>query len=135
MVRLFSSILRKDDDDRFYLVTPVEKCGIEVEDAPFVAVELNVTGSGRDQILCFRTHVDDEVVAGKDHPIWVTEDAASAGPSPYLMVRSGLTALINRPVFYQLVDLGVELERDGCAHFGVWSHGEFFSLGSAEGFE
>jgi len=134
MVRLFSSILRKDDD-RFYLVTPVEKCGIEVEDAPFLAVELSVTGSGTDQILCFRTQVDDQVCAGKDHPIWVNFAAETGEPSPYVMVRAGLTALINRPVFYQLVDLGVEYEQDGAMQFGVWSSGEFFSLGSTEGFE
>jgi len=134
MVRLFSSILRKDDD-RFYLVTPVEKCGIEVEDAPFLAVELSVTGSGSDQILCFRTQVDDQVMASKDHPIWVDIAVESGEPSPYVMVRAGLAALINRPVFYQLVELGVEREQDGIRQFGVWSSGAFFALGSTEDFE
>ena len=134
MVRLFSSILRKDDD-RFYLVTPVEKCGIGVEDAPFLAVELDITGTGSDQILSFRTQVDDVVQAGENHPIWVMVDEETGEPSPYVMVRAGLAALIHRPVFYQLVELGLEREQDGETQFGVWSSGEFFSLGSVEGFE
>lgn len=133
MVRLFSSILRKDDD-RFYLVTPVEKCGIEVEDAPFLAVELSVTGSGRDQILHFRTQVDDQVQAGPDHPIWVNIAPETGEPSPYVMVRAGMAALINRPVFYQLVELGTERQHKDQTEFGVWSAGHFFPLGSTEGF-
>ena len=135
MVRLFSTILRKDDDQKFYLVTPVEKCGIEVEDAPFLAVELTVTGSGRDQILCFRTNVDDEVSAGQGHDIRVSFDAQSGEPAPYVHVRAGLEALIHRPVFYQLVDLGVIEDHGGVDWFGVWSGGQFFPMSLAKDLE
>ena len=135
MVRLFSTILRKDDDQKFYLVTPVEKCGIEVEDAPFLAVELTVTGGGRDQILCFRTNVDDEVIAGAGHEIRVSFDPESGEPAPYVHVRAGLEALIHRPVFYQLVDLGVIEPHAAEDWFGVWSGGQFFPMSLAKDLE
>lgn len=130
MVKLFSSVLRKDGDD-YFLVTPVEKLGIRVDDAPFVAVALSVEGEGRNQRLRFITHVDDEVVAGAGHPLRVEQDPASGEPAPYLHVRANLEALIHRNVFYQLVDLAVEHERDGQVWLGVWSDGTFFPLGAA----
>ncbi len=132
MVQLFSSILRHDEDGRYYLITPVEKCGIEVEDAPFVAVEVKATGKGRSQVLAFRTHVDDWVTAGEGHPIRVHIDPESDEPSPYILVRGRLEALINRAVFYELVALGVVDEGDGKDMFGVWSSGQFFPFAPAD---
>ena len=132
MVRLFSTILRHDDDGVFYLVTPVEKIGITVDDAPFVAVGLTVSGDGEDQVLEFRTNVDDYTIIDADHPIRVDVDLISGEPSPYILVRDRLEALINRPTFYQMVDLGVERIKDGKSEFGVWSSGHFFPLGSLD---
>jgi len=129
LVKLFASVLRRDDDGTYWLVTPVEKGRIEVEDAPFVAVALTVEGAGRDQRLRFRTNLDDEVVAGPDHPIRVSENPETGEPAPYVLVRDRLEALIARSVFYDLVALGVEEERDGETLFGVWSEGRFFPLG------
>ena len=123
LVRLFSSIL-KLEDGKYFLVTPVEKVGIIVDDAPFVAVDFDATGGGRDQILKFTTQVGDCVTAGPDHPIRVVRDADTGEPSPYVMVRAGLEALIDRKSFYRLVDLGVH--HDGW--FGLWSGGQFFAM-------
>lgn len=128
MVRLFSTILRRDGDD-YLLVTPVEKVGIKVDDAPFVAVRLDVQGEGERQVLRFVTNVEDEVEAGPDHPLRVVIDPQTQEPSPYVHVRANLEALINRSVFYQLVELAVSRTVDGQRWLGVWSHGEFFPLG------
>ncbi|SDS46294.1 DUF1285 domain-containing protein [Pseudomonas oryzae] len=127
MVRLFSTILRRDGDD-YFLVTPVEKVGIRVDDAPFVAVEMEVEGAGEGQALRFRTNVDDELVAGAEHPLRVVLDAQSGEPSPYVHVRANLEALIHRNVFYQLVELAVPREIDGQVWLGVWSGGEYFPI-------
>lgn len=126
MVRLFSTIIRLDPDGKYYLVTPVEKVGITVEDAPFVAVEMTVEGKGRDQKLTFRSNVDDFATAGPDNPIRVEIDPETQEPSPYVRMRSNLDALIARAVFYDMVELAEE--RDGV--LGVWSNGVFFPLGS-----
>lgn len=123
LVRLFSSILRKDGDD-YFLVTPVEKVGITVDDAPFVAVDFTAEGSGEAQVLTFHTHVGDTAVAGPDHPIRVTRDPETGEPSPYVLVRANLEALIDRKSFYRLVDIGTH--HDGW--FGLWSSGEFFRI-------
>jgi hypothetical protein len=128
LVRLFASVLRREGDD-YLLVTPVERGRIVVDDAPFTAVELDVSGSGANQRLDFRTNLDDRVVAGPGHPIRVTHDADTAEPSPYIEVRGGLEARIVRSVYYQLVDLGEERRVAGEDVFGVWSSGQFFSLG------
>lgn len=128
MVRLFSSIIRRDGND-YFLVTPVEKVGITVEDAPFVAVSVEVSGEGERQVLRFVTHVEDEVEAGTEHPIRVVIDAVTQEPSPYVHVRANLEALIHRNVFYQLVELAVVREIDGRRWLGVWSGGEFFPIG------
>lgn len=127
LVRLFSSILKREDD-RFYLVTPVEKVGITVDDAPFVAVDFTAEGSGIAQVLTFTTHVDDVVAAGPDHPIRIARDAATGEPAPYVMVRRGLEALIDRKSFYRLAELGTEHEVGGVLQFGLWSGGAFFPL-------
>jgi len=130
LVRLFATVLRREGDGAYYLVTPVERCRVEVEDAPFVAVALTVSGRGRRQSLEFRTNLDDRVVADDRHPIRVDHDSVSGEPRPYLMVRAGLEALIARPVYYQLVELGVERKVGGDYLYGVWSEASFFALGS-----
>ncbi|NND21903.1 MAG: DUF1285 domain-containing protein [Silicimonas sp.] len=123
MVRLFSTILRKDGD-RYVLVTPVEKVGIVVDDAPFVAVDFEATGAGEDQILTFETNVGDHAAAGPDHPIRVEREAETGEPSPYVHIRADLEALIDRKSFYRLVEIGTH--RDDW--FGVWSGGTFFPI-------
>ncbi|WP_295474385.1 DUF1285 domain-containing protein [uncultured Pseudomonas sp.] len=128
MVKLFSNILRRDGDD-WFLVTPVEKVGIRVDDAPFVAISMQVQGAGESQVLRLTTQVDDEFDLGPEHPLRVHSDPHTGEPSPYVRVRSNLDALIHRNVFYQLVDLAVPRELDGQRWLGVWSAGEFFPIG------
>ena len=130
MVKLFASVLSRDEDGVYWLTTPVEKGRVEVDDAPFLAVGLEVGGAGRNQVLRFRTNIDDEVTADADHPIRVALDPASREPAPYLLVRGRLEALINRSVFYELVGLGVEQIIEGETLFGLWSAGHFFPLGN-----
>lgn len=127
LVRLFSTIL-KLEDGKYYLVTPVEKVGITVDDAPFVAVDFMAEGSGRDQQLTFQTNVGDHAIAGPDHPIRVVRDAETGEPSPYVMIRAGLEALIDRKSFYRLVDLGAHADHEGARWFGLWSGGMFFPV-------
>nr|WP_240722507.1 DUF1285 domain-containing protein [Poseidonocella sp. HB161398] len=126
MVKLFSSILKKEGD-AYFLVTPVEKVGIQVDDAPFVAVDFAVSGEGADQVLTFTTHVGDVVAAGPDNPIRV-EMGEDGEPAPYVHVRAGLEALIDRKSFYRLVELGEE--QDGW--FGLRSGGAFFGIDRAD---
>ena len=128
LVRLFSTILRKDPDG-FHLVTPVEKMRISVEDAPFVAVLLRVEGEGKNQRLIFTTNVGDDTPACADNPIRVETDPVSEEPSPYVHVRRGLEARIARAVFYQLADMAVPGEGEHESVLGVWSDGVFFPLG------
>ncbi|MGB6231011.1 MAG: DUF1285 domain-containing protein [Litorimonas sp.] len=125
LVELFASVLRKDEDGRTYLVTPVEKLGVQVERAPFLAVRVDATGTGEDQRLFFKTNLNETVEAGPDNPIRVETDPDSMEPDPYVLVRGRLEAAINRPVFYELVELAVE--RNGS--LGVWAGGAFFPLG------
>jgi hypothetical protein len=120
-------VLRKDGDD-YFLVTPVEKIGITVDDAPFVAVDFEPTGEGSDQVLTFVTNVEDEAVAGPDHPIRVVRDPETGEPSPYILIRRNLEALIDRKSYYRLVEVGAVEPVDGVEMFGVWSSGEFFSF-------
>ncbi|PUB10844.1 hypothetical protein DFP92_11616 [Yoonia sediminilitoris] len=127
LVKLFSTILRKDGDD-YVLVTPVEKVGITVDDAPFVAVDFNQTDEG----LVFETNVGDFVTAGADHPIRVVRDDVTGEPSPYVLVRANLEALIDRKSFYRLVDIGEEADHEGERWFGVRSQGVFFPIIPAE---
>jgi hypothetical protein len=123
LVRLFSTILRKDDD-RYVLVTPVEKVGITVDDAPFVAVDFEREGDA----LRFVTNLGDEAVAGPDHPIRVERDPETGEPSPYILVRDRLEALIDRKSFYRLVEIGEHAEHEGARWFGVRSSGVFFPI-------
>ena len=127
LVKLFSSILRKDGE-KYFLVTPVEKVGITVDDAPFVATDFDVAGAGTAQVLTFTTHVGDSAVAGPEHPIRVDRDPETGEPSPYVLVRANLEALIDRKSFYRLVDCGAHHDVDGQSWFGVWSSGQFFSI-------
>jgi len=123
LVRLFSTILRRDGED-YFLVTPVEKVGITVDDAPFVAVDFEASGTGADQVLTFETNVGDFIQAGPDNPIRVVRDVHTGEPSPYVLVRANLEALIDRKSFYRLVDIGSHFE----GWFGLWSGGEFFQV-------
>ncbi|HVW56776.1 MAG TPA: DUF1285 domain-containing protein [Rhizobiaceae bacterium] len=132
LVRLFSTVLRKDEDGKTYLVTPVEKVGIRVADAPFVAVEMNASGEGAGQILTFRTNVGDVVEAGPDHPLRFVDEEGTDGLKPYLHVRGRLEALVARPVMYELVNVGEEIEVGGTAMFAVRSNGMVFPIMPAE---
>jgi hypothetical protein len=130
MVKLFSRILRKDEDGVTYLVTPYEKVIVHVEDAPFLAVRVDRTGApGPDQYLTFTTNLDYETIAGPDAPLRVETDAATGEPAPYVLVRGRLEAKLTRPVFYELVDIAVPAP-DGTDRLGVWSRGVFFPLGA-----
>ncbi|QMU57021.1 MAG: DUF1285 domain-containing protein [Boseongicola sp.] len=127
LVRLFSTILRKDGD-RYVLVTPVEKVGIQVDDAPFVAVDFTPMGEGDEQTLEFETNLGDTAVAGPDHPIRVERDPETGEPSPYVHIRADLEALIDRKSFYRLVDIGAHTDHNGASWFGLWSEGVFFPI-------
>ena len=123
LVRLFSSILKKEGE-KYFLVTPVEKVGLVVEDAPFVAVDFHAEGEGQAQVLTFRTHVGDQTVAGPENPIRVERDPETGEPAPYVHVRAGLEALIDRKSFYRLAEIGAHHE----GMFGLWSSGTFFPM-------
>lgn len=127
LVKLFASILRKDGDG-YVLVTPVEKWGITVEDAPFVALDFEVTGEGTAQSITFFTNVEDATTADADHPIRVEQDPETGEPAPYVMVRDGLEARMDRKSFYRLIELGEHAPHAGESWFGIWSGGVFFPL-------
>ena len=124
LFKLFSSVLRRDEDGKFYLVTPVEKCGIRVDDAPFVALRMEVEGEGRAQHLRFETNVDDVVTVDAEHPMRVEDEEGTGGLKPYVLVRDRLEALVSRALFYDLVARGC-VEGDW---FGVWSGGKFWPM-------
>jgi hypothetical protein len=130
LVKLFASILKREGDKHF-LVTPVEKVGIVVDDAPFLAVEMKTTVGDAGQVLEFRTNVDDWVPAGRDHPLRFELQQQTGGLKPYLHVRRDLWAKVTRALFYDLVALGEERDVDGKAMFGVASQGEFFVMAEA----
>jgi uncharacterized protein len=128
LVKLFASVLRREADGSYWLVTPAERGLIKVDDVPFLAVALVVEGEGRGQALTFRTNLDEFVTAGFDAPLRI-ETAADGEPAPYILVREGLEARLARPVFYDLVELGTEERIEDTRQFGVWSRGVFFRLG------
>jgi hypothetical protein len=128
LVKLFASVLRREADGRYWLVTPAERGRVEVDDVPFLAVAVTVEGEGRDQQLIFRTNLDEFVTAGPDNPLRV-ETTAKGEPAPYILVRDRLEARLARPVFYQLVEIGTEEKVQDTVQFGVWSKGAFFPLG------
>ncbi len=135
LVQLFSTVLRRDEDGRTYLVTPVEKVGIRVEDAPFVAVEVNASMRDGEQVLTFRTNVGDVTEAGPDNPLRFTEEEETSGLKPYLLVRGRLEALVNRAVTYELAALGEEVEVEGRRMFAVRSNGAVFPIMPADRLE
>ena len=122
-MKLFASILLREED-KYFLVTPVEKVGIRVHDAPFIAVDFETSGEGDAQRLTFTTNLEDITVAGPNAPLRFVRDVVTGEPSPYVRVRRNLEALIDRKSFYRLVDLGTH--HDGW--FGVWSGGAFFGI-------
>lgn len=128
LVRLFARVLRRDGDGRHYLVTPAEKVDVDVADAPFLAVEMEVEGADESQTLIFRTNVDDIVRCGPDHPLRFVEELPGGGLKPYLTVRAGLEALVTRALIYDLVELAVSCSRGGRDQLGLWSGGTFFAL-------
>ena len=130
LVKLFASVLRREADGHYYLVTPAERALVRVEDAPFMAVGMEVEGSGQDQRLTFRTNVDDEVTAGADHPLRFRPERDGSF-TPFVLVRDGLEARLDRPVYYELVEVAVTKRRDGRDELGVWSGGTFFLFPTA----
>jgi hypothetical protein len=128
LVQLFSSVLRKDEDGKTYLVTPVERVGIRVADAPFIAVEMDVSGTGDGQVITFRTNVGDVVEVGPDHPLRFVDEDATGGLKPYVLVRGRLEALVARPVMYELIGHGEEIEVGGKRMFAVRSKGAVYPI-------
>ena len=128
LVQLFARVLRKDADGKHYLVTPVEKVDVAVADAPFLAVEMEVLRTGRDQMLVFRTNVDDVVRCDPEHPLRFVRQDGSGGLKPYVLVRGGLDALVTRAVYYDLVALAVTEQREGGDALGIWSGGTFWPM-------
>jgi len=131
LVQLFASVMRREEDLRYYLVTPVEKCGITVDDAPFVAVAMAVSGEGRDQEIALTTNLDDTVTVDDRHPLRFADEAGTAGLKPYVLVRGRLEALVARPIFYDLVALGTVERQHDTDWFGVWSAGRFWPMARA----
>lgn len=125
LVKLFSTVLSRDEDGVYWLTTPVERGTIEVEDAPFTAVDVRQ----EDGRILFQTNLDHEVVLGPDHPLRIEIDPRSDEPRPYIAVKDGLDALILRPVFYHLIDMAEEVTDGDETRFGVWSDGQYFELG------
>jgi len=133
LMKLFASVLRHDNDGKYYLVTPVEKCGIRVDDAPFVAVRMSIAGQGKDQVISFETNADDEVLLDDAHPLRVADEEGTGGLKPYVLVRANLEALVSRALFYDIVAAGSVVDE----WFGVWSSGRFWKMKPAAeiGFE
>jgi hypothetical protein len=131
LVKLFASVLKREGD-RYFLVTPVEKCGIQVDDAPFLAVELNIEEAAAGPVLNFRTNVDDWVACGPQHALRFEPEAGTGGLKPYLHVRRDLWAKVTRTLFFDLVARGEEREVEGKAMFGVASMGSFFCMAPAD---
>ena len=131
LVKLFASVLKREGD-KYFLVTPVEKCGIQVDDVPFLAVELKTGQSVGGRVLNFRTNVDDWVECGPEHPLRFEPESGTGGLKPYLHVRRDLWAKVTRSLFFDLVDLGEECDVGGAAMFGVTSKGAFFPMAPAD---
>lgn len=129
LVKLFSTVLKKENDN-YFLVTPVEKLGIKVEDAPFLVTQMELQSAGQEQVITFIDNCDNHVTLDQQHPLWVEQDGKTGEPSPYIMIRKNLHALIHRNVFYQLVEIAEERIIDQQKHLGVISIGDFYSLGT-----
>jgi uncharacterized protein len=131
LVKLFASVLKREGD-RYFLVTPVEKCGITVEDAPFLATGMKMETLPSGRVLRFVTNVGDEVLCGPDHPLRFEPETGTGGLKPYLLVRRNLWAKVTRALFYDLVELGEERSVEGVRLYGVVSQGQFFSMAPVE---
>jgi hypothetical protein len=129
MVCLFASVLERRADGSYWLVTPGEMGTIEVEDVPFVAVEMFSCGCGREKVVSFRTNMDEIVTVDADHALRIAECGETGEPLPYVHVRDGLEARLTRSVYYELVAQGFEEKVDGEELYGLWSSGTFFPLG------
>jgi len=129
MVCLFASMLRRQDDGSYWLISDDEMGRIEVDDVPFLAVELFTCGGGREMVVSFRTNIDELVTVDSRHPLRIEDDVLTGEPAPYVMVRDGLSARLTRAVYYELVNLGFEEKVGDEDLYGVWSQGTFFSLG------
>ena len=127
MVRLFSTVLRREPDGRHVLVTPIEKLDIDVESTAFRAIEMRSEGEAQDRRIAFRLDSGDAVILGPDHPLTIVD--TESGPSPRILVRHGLEAELARPVYYELAELALA---EGHEPPGIWSEGKFFSLGPPE---
>ena len=125
LVKLFASVLRREKDGRYFLVTPAEKALVHVEDAPFLAVAMEVKGSGKRQRVTFRTNLDETVEAGPEHPFSFRVEKCG-GFIPFVLVRDGLQARLTRPVYYELVAVAAAETKEGGKEMGVWSGGAFF---------
>ena len=131
LVKLFASVLKREGDS-YFLVTPVEKCGITVDDAPVLAIELKIEDGAAGRVLHFRTNVDDWVACGPQHALRFEPETATGGLKPYLHVRRDLWAKVTRTLFFDLVDIGEERDVEGRAMFGVASMGTFFPMAPAD---
>jgi len=133
LVKLFASVLKRESDGDYYLVTPVEKVRIRVEDCPFVVLDMDIEGEGVRQKLVFTTNTGEKVIAGERHRLQIQVHPDTAEPHPIVHVRSGLNGLINRSVFYRLIDLAVQHNPDsGETQLGIWSDGVFFEIEEPE---
>jgi len=132
LVKLFAGVLTRDRAGAYWLVTPAEMARIRVDDAPFVAVEMTVRGTGSEQVLTFRTNIDETIICDDRHPIRVETNPRTGEPSPYVTVRKRMEARIVRAVYYDLVSAGTEEKVNNESVFGVWSAGTFFSLGKLD---
>ena len=132
LVKLFASVLKRDESGDFWLITPVEKARIQVEDAPFLAVELFIEEPGPHQKLTVRTNIDETVTISTEHPLEVEFDPKTAEPAPYVKLREGIRARLSRPVYYELVELGVEAPHNDEIYYGIWSSNSFFPLGKLQ---
>ena len=132
LVCLFASVLTRDEDGRYWLVTPNEIGLVRVEDAPFIEVEMFEAGSAREKMISLRTNVDEIVTVNDEHSLHVVTNPKTGEPSPYVRLREGIEARVARSVYYELVARGVEEEIGGQLFFGIWSSGSFFALGKLE---
>lgn len=130
LVKLFASVLQRDESGDFWLITPAEMCRIQVDDAPFTAVEMTIDRADNGQALIFRTNLDEIVTAGPANPIRIEIDPDSREPAPYITIRDGLDALMTRAVFYDLVEIAEISDNGPDDMLGVWSRGEFFEIGT-----
>lgn len=130
LVKLFASVLKRETDGSYYLVTPVEKIGIKVEDLPFIAIAMELKGEGNEQIISFETNMQDSVIASKEHELCFseTDTCEKEEIKPFIHIRAGLKARLTRSLYYQLAELAIPHQIGDQDYLGVWSAGEFFAM-------